>query len=82
MEQPRAKRPEDHIWKNLNYRQMKQFFAIWDKALKSYGVEQKYNFVEKWEKVMKASGVEQFKAFSELMKQYSDSWQNLGKNNS
>ena len=59
--------------------QMKQFFAIWDNALKSYSIDPKYNFVENWEKVMGASGVEQFKAFSELMKQYSDSWQNLGK---
>ncbi|MGH9998744.1 MAG: hypothetical protein ACRD90_02650 [Nitrosopumilaceae archaeon] len=59
--------------------QMKQFFAIWDKTLKSYGVDQKCNFVENWENVMEASGVEQFKAFSELMKQYSGSWQNLGK---
>lgn len=59
--------------------QMTQFFAIWDNALKSRGVDQKYNFVENWKKVMEASGVEQFKAFSMLMKQYSDSWQNLGK---
>jgi len=61
---------------------MKQFFAIWDIALKSYGADPKYNFVENWKKVMDASGMEQFKAFSELMKQYSDSWQNLWRKDS
>jgi hypothetical protein len=62
-----------------SFEQMKQFFAIWDSALKAYGVYSKYNFAENWKKAMETSGAEQFKAFSELMKQYSDSWQNLAK---
>ena len=62
-----------------NLEQMKQYFAIWDNMLKSYGIDPKYNFVEDWKKVMESSGEEQFRAFSELMKKYSESWQNLEK---
>ena len=66
-------------WKQAGVEQIKQLGTMWETMSKISGMESIVKFNEDWLKMWQGSDMEPFKAYSEMLKKYTETWENMWK---